>query len=1320
MASIDLLPTSDWQNQGWTVVGATKAFDVLDDDSDSTYVKNPSSKGSFTVAFPQDITSLPAGAKIDSVTVYARLAKTVSSMRSITFKVLSKDKTSCYYTRSIYPSQTPTQYEIGTFRRDPRGNHWDVHRLNKFLIGAFSYCMAADNIRIYKFFCRVNFRYSPSVTVTGPTGTVNTPSPTITWTYNQTDGDQQVAADYKIFTAVQRAASNFDPEKTPAVIAGKVLGEIESVTSTDSLNPDSYYVYVRGKSHFGVYSPWAFKTFTVQGPSPGIPIEDGAFGAGSGAATISVVPDTFNSAAFLQFRDASNLMSVGHAGLESPADPVEYTATNATLSRTTATFYGPGVGALSMVGAGSGNMSATSTIIECAEGVPVTVRAQFRKATSGSRTVNIYARFYDASYTEIAASAISGTATTLSTTWTEATATGTTPLGTVYAKVQCEVVSVVSTETHYVDHVGLMYGTDVPWSDGGHMSRNLLTSHVATGDDPAASNTWTLANLATTVSRVAVTGTGSSGVKMNRMTYSGVAASLGYRATGTAFSSPTSGTDYTLNKPAGVVDGDLLLAFVTSTEAGAIDPPSGWELVNTGSLDNASDDIAMWVLKRTGLAADPATWVGAVSTSSSRRRAIVVAYSGAALADSQFVVENVRTDATGSLVHTSATVNNTDPNAWRVSAFAFRDDATGGTVVANKDAPSTAGAPPIQFVSVASKWSQGTSGSTSYTINRPANIQSGDLMIAFVAIGNEIGTVTPPSGWTLVRKIAQADSSYANTLAVLKRTAGSSEPASWTGSLSFSATPVITTVMAYRNCDTAANQFIAENGTQSGSGSSITTATVNNTNSTSWRIAAFSASASDAPSWTASTDKERFDSYVIRQSNEDVGLAIYDSNGSISTGNTSRSATLNQSYFSAESWIGIIKGLDPAQVPPPGANETERSDATTGSADPWLTTAVYDSNGVVPTGNMSVTGVFTPGSGTTVDASASWVGILKPGNAAAAGVVAAQTTETVDISLIDPEVLRLSGGKITMTAAFLGSAAGTPFLRLDSYRANQLISSQIAEGVPFETSVWTKSTAVFDLPEGTTRIRPVLFADDRAINDQVNFDRVGVSLGSSLVWRNGTGRDEHPVWTSPVIQYADDDGTGYGPWQDLAGLKANPPVFDPLTGVSQYMDHTIVPLVSRKYRVKNISYGLLGDKFVSPYGAESMEVSVAAANWWLKDIHDPSSNLELRVRAAPLTVGTTNTSAVFQPLGEQYPVVLTEGYKGEAVELTLICYRDEFAALRKLLKSGRTLYLQSDMDNAWWVRPVGDLESETQLTGKRRTDPLRFVKVTFVQVAPEV
>lgn len=1319
MASIDLLPTSDWQNQGWTVVGATKAFDALDDDSDSTYVKNPSSKGSFTLAFPQDITSLPSGAKIDSVTVFARVAKTTSSMRSISFKVLSKDKTSCYYTRSIYPSQTPTLHEIGTFRRDPRGNKWDIHRLNKFLIGAFSYCMAADNVRIYKFYCRVNFRYSPSLTVTGPTGTVNTPSPTITWTYNQTDGDQQVAADYKIFTAVQKNASGFDPDKTAPIIAGSVAGEIESVALTDSLNPDSYYVYVRGKSNFGVYSPWAFKTFTVQGPAPGIPIEDGAFGAGSGAATISVVPDTFNSAAFLQFRDASNLMSVGHAGLESPADPVEYTATNATLSRTTVAFYGPGVGALQMVGIGSGNMSATSTYVECAPSTPVTVRAQFRKATSGSRTVNIYARFYDESFAEIPSSVISGTATTLSTTWTEASATGDAPLGTVYAKVQCEVVSVVASETHYVDHVGLMYGTDVPWSDGGHMSRNLLTSHVASGDDPAGSNTWTLANLATTVSRVAVTGTGSSGVKMNRMAYTGVAASLGFRAIGTVFSSPSTGTDYTLNKPAGVVDGDLLLAFVTATEAGTIDPPTGWTLVNSGSLDNDTDDVAMWVLKRTGLAADPATWVGAISTSAARRRAVVVAYSGAALADEQFVAENVRTDVTGVLTSATATVSNTDPNAWRVSAFAFRDNATGGTLVANKDAPSTAGAPPIQFVAAATKWSQNGSGSSSYTINRPSGIQSADLMIAFISMGNEVSTVTPPSGWTLVRKIAQSDNSYPNTLAILKRTAGSSESSSWTGSLSSSPTPTITTVLAYRNCDTAANQFIAENGTQSGSGSSITTATVNNTNSTSWRIAGFAASASDAPTWSASTDKERFDQYVSRYNAEDVGLGVYDSNGTISTGNTSRSATLNQSYFSAAAWIGVIKGLDPAQVPPPGANETERTDGTTGSADPWLTMGVYDSNGVIPTGNVSITAQFTPGSGTSVDGVASWIGILKPGQAAAAGVVAAQTTETVDISLIDPEVLRLSGGKVTMTAAFLGSAAGTPFLRLDCYRANELISSQIAEGAPFETTTWVKSAAVFDLPTGTTRIRPIVSAVDRALNDQVNFDRVSVSLGESLVWRNGTGRDEHPVWTSPEIQYADDDGSGYGPWRNLAGLKANPPLFDPLTGVSQYMDHTIIPLVSRKYRVRNISYGLLGDKFVSPYGAESMEVSVTASNWWLKDIQNPDSNLELRVKAEPLTVGTTNTSAVFQPLGENYPVVLTEGYKGEAVELTVICYRDEYAALRKLLKTGRTLYLQSDMDNAWWVRPVGDLESETQLTGKRRTDPLRFVKITFVQVAPE-
>jgi hypothetical protein len=93
---------------------------------------------------------------------------------------------------------------------------------------------------------------------------------------------------------------------------------------------------------------------------------------------------------------------------------------------------------------------------------------------------------------------------------------------------------------------------------------------------------------------------------------------------------------------------------------------------------------------------------------------------------------------------------------------------------------------------------------------------------------------------------------------------------------------------------------------------------------------------------------------------------------------------------------------------------------------------------------------------------------------------------------------------------------------------------------------------------------------------------------------------------------------------------------------------------------------------------------------------------------------------VFQPLGEDYPVVLTEGYKGDSFELTLIMNRTEHAEIREQLRTGRTLFLQSPVDHAWWVRPVGDLNAVILPTGQRFTNPIRLFKITFAQVKPEL
>ena len=184
--------------------------------------------------------------------------------------------------------------------------------------------------------------------------------------------------------------------------------------------------------------------------------------------------------------------------------------------------------------------------------------------------------------------------------------------------------------------------------------------------------------------------------------------------------------------------------------------------------------------------------------------------------------------------------------------------------------------------------------------------------------------------------------------------------------------------------------------------------------------------------------------------------------------------------------------------------------------------------------------------------------------------------------------------------------------------------------------------------------------------------------------------------------------------EELARLA----LYDQLTGLVTYVDQTLRPLASRKYRAKTISYGLEGDVFASNYGAESDEISLTADEWWLKDPTDPDSALQIKVKSEAFGVTTASTAAVFQPLGADRPVVLTEGYKGDTFTITVICDRLEYAAIREMLNRRKTLFLQSNLDNAWWVRPIGDIGSDTQETYRRHTDPLRFVKLTFTEVDP--
>lgn len=1379
---------SDFRNEGWGFHGSGvnhcwDAWSSIGDDS--RWCSNPGNKGRGCVKFPVDIPSgdIPDGSVIESVTVFIRVAKTDGSSRSVTVNVLCSDDTSHFTQRTIYPTQTITTYEVATYTQDCLGFPWTKDRLNKLMVQVFSYCGVAGKINVYEVYAVINYRKKPVVTVIDPSGTVISSSPAVSWSYTQSDGDPQKSAEYKIYTADQQEQAAFNPDTSPALypqsqqytvksgdslyqIAAAVMGDgnrwpeiylASNLTTTEiqpgqvltipgvafvegditsltalpfALAQNDYYIYVRATSTHNASSDWASRTFTVAGAAPGVPGGGvgnlGGIGTGGGGGFESVIADPVASSVQVSLRDGSNLLGAQSSDFETLTDSLGYTATNCTIVQDTTVNYGTGGASMSLT-SGTGTMSAESYWVDVSPSVAFTARAQFRADTTG-RTCNLNVKWFDQTFAELTPDVTkSGTGTDVVGSWVEVSCTGTVPSGAVYAQVQVQVTGTALNEVHNVDHIGLMYGSSAAWSNGGHTSRNLLSSEAATADDPVSGEPYT-AGTATSYSRVGTSGVGSDGLKAFKMLYAGVSPTISFVATGSPYFDSSAGTGYTLNKPAGVADGDLLVAYVASDGAGTAVPPDGWVPVDSVSLVDGSDigTSALTVMMRDGLAADPSTWVGNMPVSGGRRRAAVVAYRGAASTATQFAQENVSSSTGGSLVPTTAAVNNSDPGAWRLSAFAVADNVSGGSMTANIVPPTIA--PNIQYVGRAGAWIN-ENANTSYTINRPSGVVSGDLMIATVALSGDV-TVYAPSGWSLVRTIRYEsypydDHSGSLTMTVLKRTAGASEPNSWTGTHTSDGRPKISQCVAYRNAADASEQFIAEDG-DADSNYNFDTLSVYNTDSRAWRVCAFAAESDSGGSLSSNETSERCDDRTSLSGFPDINLAMYDSNETISTGYTYRSATSsNRNLYSAGAWIGIIKPLSSA--PPQGGNETERQDGTVGASNPFIGLSVYDSGGVAATGSTTVYGSYSPGSGSSVTSSCAWLGFLTPAAATRAGEASVDLVDYVDISSISSDVTNRIGSQVTVQAAFLGSVASVPHLKLYAYVGNELISTQVAEGAGFGTSSWQKFATQFVLPAGATRLKMGMSALNLSVNDYVLFDRVSMALGSSTVWRPGTGSSTHPVFDVPEIEYAEDLGSGYSDWAALPGTSKYFLTYDNLTGLCNFSDNTIIPLSRRKYRARTVSYGLAGDRFVSGFGPESDEVTLNAQDWWLKDIDVPDNSLQLKKvvqstssgSSSQLNIATTDTSAVFQPLGASRPIVVTEGYKGDVITISAFLDRFEYAKLRSLLDARRTLYLQSNIDNAWWVRPNGNITAAIQPTGKMLTDPLRCVTMTFVEVKPE-
>lgn len=107
--------------------------------------------------------------------------------------------------------------------------------------------------------------------------------------------------------------------------------------------------------------------------------------------------------------------------------------------------------------------------------------------------------------------------------------------------------------------------------------------------------------------------------------------------------------------------------------------------------------------------------------------------------------------------------------------------------------------PPPSTSPVFRSSSVGTSGgAASIAINTPAGVVDGDVMLAFLAIGGNDATITPPAGWTLITRV---DNSNIVSLVTYWISAGASPPSSytWTGLNDITAA----TILAYSGANSA-------------------------------------------------------------------------------------------------------------------------------------------------------------------------------------------------------------------------------------------------------------------------------------------------------------------------------------------------------------------------------------------------------------------------------------------------------------------------------------------------------------------------------------
>lgn len=234
----------------------------------------------------------------------------------------------------------------------------------------------------------------------------------------------------------------------------------------------------------------------------------------------------------------------------------------------------------------------------------------------------------------------------------------------------------------------------------------------------------------------------------------------------------------------------------------------------------------------------------------------------------------------------------------------------------------------ISFIAATGNTQDSTAGDA-FTLLKPTGAQENDVLIAAVVMGDTVSTAgTLPTGWTQIGSDFTTTGGNDAALMLGYRVVQAGDPASWTDGATPTDADVTATITAcYREAHPT-TPIIGHNGAWGLNPTTQSSGTVNNTDAGAWAIgiAALIDNAESVFGRNAGDPTTQRDQTYGLDSGEYAGIQLWDSNGTVATGNRSFTTEETGSNDALFSGVIILK-------PDPNVRANAGNAAATGTAN---------------------------------------------------------------------------------------------------------------------------------------------------------------------------------------------------------------------------------------------------------------------------------------------------------------------------------------------------------------------------------------------------